>query len=102
MRSIAGPGRDADADAHLGGDDVRQRRLAEAGRAVEQHVVERLAAPWCAASMPMLRLLLTLSWLMYSARRLGRSDVSAWRSPSCGSPSVMRSGVRRGHRGQFT
>ena len=29
--------------AHLVGDDVGQRRLAEAGRAVEQHVIERLA-----------------------------------------------------------
>jgi hypothetical protein len=29
---------------HLGGDDHRQRGLAEAGRAVEQHMVERLAA----------------------------------------------------------
>jgi hypothetical protein len=30
-------------DAHLGGDDVRERRLAEAGRAVEEEVIERLA-----------------------------------------------------------
>ena len=34
----------AEADAHLARHDLRQRRLAEAGRAVEQHVVERLAA----------------------------------------------------------
>ncbi len=32
------------AHAELVGDDVGQRRLAEAGRAVEQHVIERLAA----------------------------------------------------------
>ena len=38
------PGGDAHADLHLGGDDVGERRLAEAGRAVQQHVVERLAA----------------------------------------------------------
>ena len=31
-------------DAELGGDDLRERGLAEAGRAGEQHVVERLAA----------------------------------------------------------
>ena len=34
----------AEADAHLARHDLRQRRLAEAGRAVEQHMVERLAA----------------------------------------------------------
>ena len=34
----------ADADAELLADDVRERRLAEARRAGEQHVVERLAA----------------------------------------------------------
>ena len=31
-------------DVELGGDDLRQRGLAEAGRAGQQHVVERLAA----------------------------------------------------------
>ena len=35
----------ADARAHLVGDDARERRLAEARRTVEQHVVERLIAP---------------------------------------------------------
>ena len=34
----------AEADAELARDDLRQRGLAEAGRAVEQHVVQRLAA----------------------------------------------------------
>ena len=48
-REIAGlldhrPGRRPHRDAQLVGDDVRQRRLAEPGRAVEQHVVERFAA----------------------------------------------------------
>ena len=38
------PGGRADRHAHLVADDVRERRLAEAGRAVEQHVIERLAA----------------------------------------------------------
>ena len=39
-----GAGGDAHGDAHLGGDDVGERGLAEAGRAVEEQVVERLAA----------------------------------------------------------
>ena len=34
----------AEADPKLAGDDLRQRGLAEAGRAVQQHVVQRLAA----------------------------------------------------------
>ena len=48
-REIAGLGDDgtgggAEADAQLLGHDLRQRRLAEAGRPGEQHVVERFAA----------------------------------------------------------
>ncbi len=38
-----GPGRGAHVDPHLGGDDVGQRGLAQAGRPVQQHVVQRLA-----------------------------------------------------------
>ena len=34
----------ADGHAQLGGDDVRERRLAETGRPAEQHVVEHVAA----------------------------------------------------------
>ena len=34
----------AEADPEFAGDDLRQRGLAEAGRAVQQHVVQRLAA----------------------------------------------------------
>jgi hypothetical protein len=34
----------AQVDAHLGGDDMGQRGLAQAGRAEDQHVVERLLA----------------------------------------------------------
>src|SRR5205823_14040816 len=37
-------GRDFDIGVHLVGDDRGQSRLAEAGRAVEKYVVERLAA----------------------------------------------------------
>lgn len=39
-----GTGCDADADLHLGGDDVGKSGLAEAGRTVEQHVIERLTS----------------------------------------------------------
>ena len=42
-RSMAGPGRVADVDAELARDDRRERRLAEAGRAVQQDVVGRLS-----------------------------------------------------------
>ena len=44
-RSSAGPGRDVQVHAHLGGDDAGQRGLAEPGRAGEQQVVDGLAAP---------------------------------------------------------
>ena len=44
LRSSAGPATRADADAELLAHDVREARLAEARRADEQHVVERLAA----------------------------------------------------------
>ncbi len=43
-RSSTGPGRGPDGDAELLADDIRKRRLAEAWRSVEQHVIERLAA----------------------------------------------------------
>ena len=43
-RSMTGPCRRSDGDAELVRDDGGQRRLAEPGRAVEQRVVERLAA----------------------------------------------------------
>ena len=38
------PGADLDRHAKLVGDDVRERRLAEARRAAQQHVLDRLAA----------------------------------------------------------
>jgi hypothetical protein len=48
-RQVAGPlqhrsGGLAQADAEFGGDDVRQRRLAQARRSEDQHVIERLGA----------------------------------------------------------
>ena len=42
--AITGPGGGAEIDAELARDDLRQRGLAEPGRADEQHVVERLLA----------------------------------------------------------
>ena len=44
LRSRAGPCDRADADVELLPDDVREARLAEPGRADEEHVVERFAA----------------------------------------------------------
>ena len=41
--SITGPAVDRIAHAQLVGDDIGERRLAQARRAVEQHVIERLA-----------------------------------------------------------
>ena len=42
--SSTGPGRRSHRHAQLVADDIGERRLAESGRAVEQHVIERLAA----------------------------------------------------------
>ena len=42
-----GAGRHADMHAHFVGDNAGERRLAEAGRTVEQHMVERLVAAAC-------------------------------------------------------
>src|SRR5207253_2516563 len=39
--------RGAEADPHLAGEDSCERGLAEPGRAVEQYVIERLAASFC-------------------------------------------------------
>ena len=42
--AITGPGGGAKADAQLARHDLRERRLAEARRPGEQHVIERFAA----------------------------------------------------------
>ncbi len=42
---MAGPRRVADVDAELAGDDRREGRLAEAGRAIEEDVVGCLSPP---------------------------------------------------------
>ena len=61
--SITGPGRRPDRHAELVGDDVGERRLAEPRRAVEQHVIERLAA-LRAAAIETCRFSRTRSWPM--------------------------------------
>ena len=63
----------AETDAELARDDLRQRRLAEAGRADEQHVVERLAAALRGRDEDA-RFARACSWPMNSASRCGRSD----------------------------
>ena len=90
-REVAGalehrPRRLAQVDAELVRDDVRQRRLAEARRAEQQHVVERLAARLRAASMKMPSWSRIFSWPMYSSRRRGRSARSI--ASSCGAPAL--------------
>jgi hypothetical protein len=55
-------GRGAEADAQFARDDLRQRRLAEAGRAEEQHMIQRLAARFRAASMKMRRFSRAAFW----------------------------------------
>jgi hypothetical protein len=72
------------------GDDVGERRLAQAGRAVEQHVIERLAARLGGLDGDS-RLSLTLSCPMNSRRRCGRSFSSKDESSSTGAAETMRS-----------
>ena len=74
LRSSAGPATRADADAELLADDQREARLAEAGRADEQDVVERLAARAVAASSAIASCSLTRSWPTKSASERGRSE----------------------------
>ena len=80
-RSMAGPGRVADVDPELPGDDRREGRLAEAGRAVQEDVVGGLSPPLAACSSTD-RLALTSVWPMYSASVRGRRLPSTTRSAS--------------------
>ena len=72
----------ADADAELLADDRREGRLAEAGRADEQDVVERVS-PARAASSAISSCSFVRSWPTKSSSRRGRSDCSTSSSPSC-------------------
>ena len=102
-REVPGPFDDRsrgglDRRVQLGGDDVGQARLADAGRAEEQHVVEGLAAA-PAASMATRRLATTWGWPMYSSRLRGLSDWSKRTSSSSGRAETRR-GSATGHRGE--
>ena len=68
--------RDPQADFELGGDDARQRGLAEPGRAGEQDVVDRLPAPRAAPSM-ISRCSFRRGWPTNSSSRRGRRLVSS-------------------------
>ena len=72
----------AQIDAHLVGDDMRQRGLAQARRAEQQHVVERFACACVAAAMKIDSCSRIFCWPTYSARRFGRRARST--ASSCG------------------
>ncbi len=93
-------GGDLQVDAHLVRQDVRQRGLAQAGRAVEQDVVERLACGRLAARIRMPRFSLTRSWPMSCARRRGRSVTSSW-SSGCSCLAITRF-FGEGHAADYT
>ena len=67
----------AEVDAEFARDDLRQRRLAEARRADEQHMIQRLAARLRANSMNTLRFLRAASWPVKSASTCGRNAASS-------------------------
>ena len=101
----------AEADPHLARDDLRQRRLAEPGRAEEQHMVDRLAARSCAASMNTRRFSRAACCPTNSSSVLGRSAASAssgWRwgvvicagSVAMRRPAEGRNGRHRTHHGE--
>ena len=73
----------AEADAELLADDVGEARLAEPGRAGEQHVVERLAARERAASRAIESCSLIRSWPTKSSSLRGRSERSSSSSSTC-------------------
>ena len=61
----------AQVDAELARDDVRERGLAQARRAEQQHVVERLAARRAPPAMKISSWARTFSWPTYSASVAG-------------------------------
>ena len=70
--------------AQLGGDDLRERGLAEPGRAGQQHVVERVAARGAPPAIETASCSRTDAWPTKSSSRRGRSERS---SSSSGSTS---------------
>ena len=77
LRSSAGPAVWTKATLELGRDDLRQRRLAEAGRPGEQHVVERLAARAGGLRSRRRAAPCSASWPTNSSSRRGRSEPSS-------------------------
>ena len=90
---------DVQRDPELGGDDVRQRRLAQPGRAREQAVIERLA-PRLSRLHVDLQLLDAPAWPTYSSKARGRRLASrrcsslAAKGSSTASPSPGLSVLR--------
>ena len=88
----------AHADAQLVGDDAGERRLAEAGRAGEQHVVERLAAV-LAAWTKIASCSLTARWPTNSSKCAAAARARAHVRRRARSGSPMRCRHRRLMRG---
>ena len=85
-RQVAGPlerraRRDVQVHAHLGGDDARQRGLAQPGRAGEQQVIDGLATPARRLENDP-RCSLSSRWPTNSASARGRSPASTISSTS--------------------
>ena len=74
-------GRDVQADVHLGGDDVGEAGLAEAGRAGEEEVVGGLPRRRAASRM-IARCSLSSAWPTKSSSRRGRRPISVAASTS--------------------
>ena len=90
---------DVQADAELGGDDVRERRLAEARRAGEQAVVERVAARLGRGDVD-LQLLDHGRLAHVLAKVRGRSETSRRSSSEAAAPGGTRDmAERRGGQG---
>ena len=83
----------AQVHAELGRDDVRERRLAEARRAEDEHVIERLGRAARAALMKISSCSLTGAWPTYSSSRRGRMARSTASSSALGAALMMRSDV---------
>ena len=92
-RTSTGPGRDPQADAHLGGHDAGQRRLAQPGGPANS----RWSAGWSrlrAASMTMPRCSVSWAWPTNSSRVRGRRPASSASSAGSATGSTARAGSR--------
>ena len=82
-------------DAQLGGDDVRQRGLAQARRA-ESSTWSSASPRWRAAVTKISSCAFTAACPMYSLRRAGRMARSTASSSLPAAPLMIRSGSNRG------